>query len=147
MNTRSQGGRTPMPELVYLTPRDDVGPTPSHIVNDAGLEVPNPEAGQPGVLTSIGITVPVPTMIGDEVGMTTRRAEIAQLPALGDEGGMLDEEGRFVRARIIPGTRIVETDMPQIVNVLVASEQYVHCDPPKSEQPRKPKQPTTDQGE
>lgn len=126
-----------MPDLTYLKLRDDVGIAPSHIVNDAGLEVENPRAGELDALNNIGIQIPMPTMIGTEVGMTTRRVEIKPGAELADP----------LRARIIPGTRIVETDAPAVINLLVASGDYAHCDPPASERPRKPKQPTTDQGE
>lgn len=125
-----------MPELTYLKLRDDAGIAPSHIVNDKGLEVPNPRAGELDPLNNIGIQIPMPTMIGTEVGMTTRRVAIEPGAELADP----------LRARIIPGTRIVETDMPQVVNLLVATGDYARCDPPVSERPRKPRQTTTDEG-
>ncbi len=126
-----------MPDLIYLTLRDDVGIAPAHIVNDKGLEVPNPRAGELDNLTSIGVQIPMPVMVGDDVAMTTRQAPIHILDKLGPKDAMTDRQGRFCRARILPDSRIVETDHPAVVNLLTAAG-YVQCDPPKSEQPRKP---------
>lgn len=115
--------------LVYLKLRDDVGVEPSHVVNEAGVEIPNERAGDPAPLNNIGIQIPMPTMIGKDVGTTTVRAAIEQSDTLPAP----------LRARIIPGTRIVETDAPAVINLLTQTGQYELIDAPRSEQPRRPK--------
>ncbi len=117
-----------MPDLVYLELNDDIGLETSHLVID-GQNVKNPKAGQPAELNNIGVQIPMPTMVGKEVAMTTSRATI-------QVGEQRDEH---IRARILPGTRIVETDHPAVVNLLIETGHYHQIDPPKTEQPRKPK--------
>lgn len=131
-----------MPEatLTYLEALDHVGVVPSHYVDpETGLNVPNPRAGEPDALNSIGINIPMPIMVGDDVVMTTRRAPIHVLDSLGPDGALVDDQHRFCRARILPGTRIVETDHAAVVNLLMETGHYRQVDPPKSVQPRKPK--------
>lgn len=109
------------PEVVYLTLAvDDY--EPAFIVDPGtGLEIPNPIAGELRVLNNIGITVPIATELEGDVIDVMHRAEIKQ-------AGKIDEQ---LRARIIPGTRVVETDHPAVINMLQAHG-YVLCDPPSN---------------
>jgi hypothetical protein len=95
-----------------------------------GLDIPNPKAGEPAPLCEIGIQIPVAVRIGNDVGTTTRSVQIKPLDSIDPDDP--------VASRIIPGTRIVETHAPAVVNVLVETGHYRQCDPPKTEQPRKP---------
>lgn len=111
-----------MPDLMYLELLDEHGVETSHIVDpDTGHEVKNPRAGQPAPLNNIGIQVPVPVMVGDDVAMTTSRVPIL----------VANELDELLGARIIPGTRIVETITPAVVNVLMDTGHYRRCDPPE----------------
>lgn len=129
----------PKPTLTYLTLPDGVGVAPPFIRDPkSGLDVPNPKAGEPEPINNIGLQIPVPVMAGGEVADTTARVAIHPGPGLGAEGELVDDAGSFKRARIIPGTRVVETDHPAVVNLLTEAG-YLQCDPPAAAQPRQPK--------
>lgn len=129
----------------YLLFPDDQGVEPPFLRRDDGLEVPNPRAGQPAPLRELAFQVPVPTIIeqdGEQVLVnTTRRIPVVAAPELGrDANQLFDGKGQFVRARIVPGTRIVETDVAPVVNALQANG-WVLTDPPKEAQPHRPRNP------
>lgn len=128
----------PEPTLTYLTLPEGVG-VASPFIRDpkSGLDVPNPKAGEPEPINNIGLQIPVPVMVDGEVADTTTRVPIQPGPALGPEGQLVDNAGVFQRARIIPGSRVVETDHPAVVNLLQEAG-LVPCDPPASAQPRRP---------
>lgn len=116
-----------MSELTYLTPADDVGVESAFIVDEkTGLDVPNPKAGDPAPINEIGIRIPIPVMIDKELRTDVRRVSIKPQDKIDDT----------LRARIIPGTRVVETDHPAVVQVLTDGG-YVRCDPPTKAQVRK----------
>lgn len=106
----------------YFELTQDLGVAPAYVRDDNGLEVPNPRKDEPDPLTEIGITVPVPTMAGGEVISDARRAVIRSRETRDDD----------LHARIIPGTRVVETTHPAVASVLLESGQYRECDPPKT---------------
>ncbi len=110
-----------MPEPVYLELLDEHGRAPSHKRTDSGLEIPNPRAGDPDTLNNIGIQVQVPVLVDGEIAMTTSRIPIVC-------ANELDEQ---LAARIIPGTRIVETTNPAVVNVLMQTGHYRQVAPPE----------------
>lgn len=98
----------------------------------------NPKAGQPAPLCEIKIPIPIPVMAGKEVVVTTRTVDIKPLERIDPDDPL--------EARIIPGTRIVETHAPEVVNRLVETGHYQVCDQPHSEQPRKPHAARKDHG-
>lgn len=111
----------------YLALNDDVGTAPAFVVDSkTGLDIPNPKKDEPEALNSIGVNIPIPTMVGDDVVEVTQRVTI-------DPGEKL---GKEIPARIIPGTRIVETTHPAVVNLLLQTGQYKQVDAPRSEQSR-----------
>lgn len=123
-----------MSKLTYLRLRDHVGLEAAFRVDPkTGLEVPNPKAGQPAPLNNVGFQIPMPVMVGKEVGTTTSRATL--YPS--------EELDPNLRARIIPGTRIVEAEHPAVIDVLVGTGFYEQCDPPAEVRSRKPKSTTT----
>lgn len=124
-----------MPDSMFFELNADQGLAPDWIVDHAtGLEVPNPHAGEPSPLNNIGIQIPTVAMAPDgEVIETTTRQPITP-------SDRLDE---VLRARILPGTRIVETDHPAVANLLNETGLYHQIDPPRSEQPHRPKNTTT----
>lgn len=131
-----------MSELAYLTPPAEVGVAPAFVRSDGGVDVPNERAGEPDPLTSIGLQIPVDTLVKDAAGKehvlpVASRVEIRPSVQLGPPEKLVDDV--FARARIIPGTRVVETDHPAVVNLL-QQVGWAHCDPPKSEQSRTGKQ-------
>ncbi len=133
-----------MSETTFLELLDHVGIEPSYRHHpDTGEIEENPSAGEPGPLVEIGVQIPVPVMVGSDVGTETRTAPIQQHESLAEAGE--------IKARIIPGTRIVETTAPAVVNVLISTGHYQQCDPPPSTtEPtkHKPKRtPSTDTGQ
>lgn len=114
---------------VYLTLPDTVGLAPDYIRKD-GVLVPNPKAGEPEELTSIGVPIQMPVMADGEVIDSTHTYRIEPAPSLG--------EGEW--ARIIPGTRIVEVNHEGLVNVLRTVAGYVDCDPPRKSTPKQSKE-------
>jgi hypothetical protein len=134
-----------MPDTMYLQLVDGVGAESDfrHEQDKDGLYLPNPKAGDPAPLTSVGIQVPVPTKIeGGDIIETTRSVTIApsdQRVSTDWRENPVGDDGAITVARIIPGTRVIETTAPPIANVLTATGHYQPCEPPASEQPRKPK--------
>lgn len=120
-----------MSETTYLELVDGVGMVPAFTRTKDGLEVPNPLAGEPDLLNNIAFQVPVPTMVDSEIVETTVPVVIKQAPEI--------DPADPLQTRIIPGTRIVETRAPAVVNVLLESGHYQRCDRPKTEQPRRPR--------
>lgn len=125
-----------MPNSRFLELLDDVGLAPSHTVHKkTGLEVPNdgthgrPAAGEPEPLSSITVSVPITRMIGKELVPDVVPVEIKP-------GEEFHEQ---LDARIIPGTRTVECRHPALFDLLLNIGHYRECDPPKSEQPRTPR--------
>lgn len=106
---------------VYLTLPDNVGLAPDFIRKD-GVLIPNPKAGEPEELTSIGVPIQLPVMADGEVIDSTQTYRITPAPKLDD--------GEW--ARIIPGSRIVEVNHEGLANVLRTLAGYVDCDPPKT---------------
>lgn len=117
------------PTSRFFELHDTAGLAPAFVRNDQGLEVPNERVGEPDPLTEIGVNIPMPTMVGDQVATTT--AHVAIRPA-----DVLDEQ---LQSRILPGTRIVETTHPAVGSLLLETGLYHEIDPPRSVQPHKPK--------
>lgn len=113
----------------YLTPRDHIGPEHAWKTDTSGLAIPNPDVGEPAPLQAVGFQIPVPTQIetGDIIN-TTRRIEIKQAPSI--------DPNDPLGSRIIPGTRIIETNMRPVFDTLISSDIYVECDAPTSERPK-----------
>lgn len=132
--------------LDYLTLPDTTGIEPAWTRSPEGVEIPNELAGAPQPLNNIGVGIPVPVMVDGEVMTSIARVHILPSPTPVDtDAPKVDEHGRLLAARIIPGTRIVESGHPETTNVLLA-EGLVPCDPPKSERPRnRPKNPTSEE--
>lgn len=100
-----------------------------------GLYLANPKAGDPGPLQSVGVKIPFPVMVGKDVFEEQRTAEIVALPQIDEDWKARPvKEGTKVLAcaRIIPGTRVVETNAPPIVTALLASHWH-EVDPPKQD--------------
>jgi hypothetical protein len=125
-----------MSETTFLELLEGVGPESAFIVDPkSGLDVPNPKAGEPAPLTSVGVKIPFPTMVGKDVAEEQRTAEIVPLPEIDPDWKarpVKDDTQVLACARIIPGTRIVETNAPPIVAALLASH-WQECDPPKQD--------------
>lgn len=120
-------------ETIYLELVEGVGVEPPFTRDPkTGLEIPNDKAGEPQPLTHIGIQIPVPTMVGKDVIDTTAKAYIEQARAIDPKDP--------VQSRIIPGTRIVETTAPAVVNLLLETGHYQQVAAPTSEQPHRPRQ-------
>lgn len=134
-----------MTDTMYLELVEGVGVESDfhHEQDKHGLHLPNPKAGDPAPLTSVGIQVPVPTKVdGGDIIETSRSVAISPRPDRVSSDwreNPVDEDGSIVVARIIPGTRVIETTAPPVANVLLGTGHYQPCDPPASEQPRKPK--------
>jgi hypothetical protein len=133
-----------MPNSRFLELVDDVGLAPSHTVSKKGLEVPNdgthgrPAAGEPEPLASIRVNIPVPVEVAGEVIADIRSIELKPSETFDDR----------LFARILPNSRIVECRHPALVDALLGTGHYREVDPPKSEQPRTPreKQPSAPAG-
>jgi hypothetical protein len=119
--------RTPV--SVYLTLPDNVGLAPPFI-RQGGKLVPNPKAGEPEPLNSIGVPIQIPVMADGEVIDSTQTYRIEPAQKLGD--------GDW--ARIVPDTRIVEVNHEGLANVLRTLAGYVDCDPPKKSTPKQSKE-------
>jgi hypothetical protein len=112
-----------MSETTFLELVEGVGPESDFIVDPkSGLEVPNPKAGQPGELKAIGFQIPLPVKVGKDIVYTTSKVEVGPADAIDPDNP--------VSSRIIPGTRIVETNAPAVVNALLETGHYQQCDPP-----------------
>lgn len=120
-----------MSNTTYLELVEGVGVEPDFHHRENGLAVPNPKAGDPAELREIGIRIPVPTMVGNEVINDARTVRIKPAPQIDPKDTL--------KSRIIPGTRVIETQAPAVVNALVSTGHYRVCDAPKSEQPRHPR--------
>lgn len=117
--------------LRYFELNDDVGVAPPYIRSAKGLDVPNPRAGEPEPINEVGLPFLVPTVVDGDVIDTPQRAVIR--PA--------DTAEPRLNSRIIPGSRVIETGHPQVINSLIACGQYHEVDKPASEQPRRPRTP------
>lgn len=108
-------------EDVYLELVEDVGLAPAFLRQPDGTEVENPAAGEPEPLNNIRFQIPVPVMVDGQLAMTTNSAHVVP----GDD---LDE---VTLTRIIPGTRVVHTQAPAVVDVLMNTGHYRLVDPPE----------------
>ncbi len=136
----------PGPEVTYVKLPDYVGVAPAFIRTTDGLEVENPRAGELDPLNNVGVTIPVPTMVGGEVVNDSRRVQI--LPAaepVDTDAPTIDAKGRLLAARIVPDTRVVESGHPAITALLLDAG-YLPCDPPEATRPRRQRNTTTNQG-
>lgn len=106
---------------VYLELLEHVGLAPSHVRLPDGREVENPIAGEPEPLSNIRFQIPIPTMVGGELVMTTASSEAKPAEQLDPR----------TKTRIVPGTRLVHTQAPAVVEVLLNTGLYRVCDPPE----------------
>lgn len=121
-----------MSETTFLELVEGVGVEPTHVRDPkTGEETLHPKAGDPGPLNHIGFQVPIPTMVGDDIVMQTAAVTIAQAPAIDPDNP--------VASRIIPGSRIVETNAPAVVDALLRRGDFRICDAPAKHAP-KPKE-------
>lgn len=111
---------------IYLTLPEGVGLSPDFIQKD-GVAVPNPKAGEPEPITSIGVPIQIPVMADGEVIDSAQTYQITVAEKLAD--------GEW--ARIIPDSRIVEVNHEGLANVLRTVAGYIDCDPPKKSTPKK----------
>ena len=113
-----------MSQTTFLELVEGVGVETSHVVDPAtGAEIENPRSGEPAPLSHIGFQVPMPTMLDNgEIGITTAPVAIEPAAAI--------DPDNLIASRIIPGTRIVETNAPAVVATLVDTGHYRVCDPP-----------------
>lgn len=98
---------------------------PAWLTNPGGEHldpIPNPKAGELAPFVAEGMTVGVPTMVRGELQMVARRIELKPMP----------------------GARILKIDDPLVANAIQSHPHYREVDPPKSEQPHKPKQKTNE---
>jgi hypothetical protein len=121
-----------MSETFYLELNDTIGPAPAFIRDPkSGLEVPNPKAGEPDEINHLTFRIPVPVALPDgQIANDTRPVDIVAEPKL--------DPDHSLASRVIPGTRIIETRAPAVVDFLVTNGICRQVDQPKSEQPRKP---------
>lgn len=121
----------------YFELHEHVGIESSHLVakkdpeGNVLEEKENPKADELAPLMAESMLVAFPKKIeGGEVVSDVVSIRIKQEPELTDERP----------ARIIPGTRIIETTDHRVADALLANGKYQEVDPPKSEQPRKPRE-------
>lgn len=125
------------PEATFLELEDHVGAEHTHTQTEtpAGVVVieENDRAGDPGPLISQSLGIPIQTMAGGELITQFAHVNIepSNAPCARDWQKAQTKDGVLACARIIPGTRVIETTAPPVVNVL----QELHfriCDPPKA---------------
>jgi len=131
-----------MPDTQFLELLDHIGVEPSHLheIGKDGAPKVHPNAGEPGPLTSEAFSYAVPVMVTNpvtgkqEVGSDVRSIRILPSDQPVREGAVIDPEDPHlaVDARILPGTRQIETTNPQVVAILTDGGGYVRVDPPKS---------------
>ncbi|MGH2878952.1 MAG: hypothetical protein ACRDK4_05010 [Solirubrobacteraceae bacterium] len=118
-----------MSQTTYLELVEGVGVEPTHVRDPkTGEEKPHPKAGEPAPINHIGFQVPIPTMVEGELVMQTAAVTISQEPSIDPDNP--------VASRIIPGTRIVETNAPAVVNALLERGDFRLCDPPAKHHPK-----------
>lgn len=79
--------------------------------------IENPKAGDLAPFVGETLMIGIPTMVGKEMVPVPERVELKPMP----------------------GTRVLKITDPLVANLLVGHPHYDEIDPPKSEQPRKPK--------
>jgi hypothetical protein len=121
---------------------DHVGLAPSHTISKKGLEVPNdgthgrPAAGEPEPLSALSVNIPIARQQGDDVVQDIATITIEPSEQFDDK----------LHARILPGSRIVECRHPALPDLLLNTGHYREVDPPKSEQPRTPREKSASAG-
>jgi hypothetical protein len=120
----------------FLELGDGIGIEPSHVRDPkTGEEIENPNAGELGELRSQGLPIPVPVQIDNgDIAETIQVATI--LP--GEQVSAIS----LVPARIIPGTRTIETSSDKIAAAILQLGVYHVADPPKSSAKTRAKAPT-----
>jgi hypothetical protein len=123
-----------MSDVTFLELDEGVGVESDfvHKHDKHGAFLPNEKAGDPGPLRSVGIHIPFPAMVGNDVIEEQRTAEIVPLDKIDEDWKarpVNDETQKIACARIIPGTRVIETNAPPIVAALLGSHWHI-CDPP-----------------
>jgi len=106
---------------VFLMYPDHLGVAPAVIIKD-GVEVANPQAGEPEPLCAIGIALSVPTISGGEV--VDSSSVITIKPA--------EKLGKGDLARIVPGTRTVEVANALVENKLRQENGFIDATPEKT---------------
>lgn len=112
-----------MSPITFLELDEGVGPESSHITGPDGHPVENPKADEPGELREQGLPMPVPVHV-EGVGIVTDIRVTAIYQAEEISGITM------IPARIIPGTRIIETNSDRIAAALLNLPFHV-CDPPE----------------
>jgi hypothetical protein len=124
-----------MSDTLFLELEDHIGIEPSHYHDPQTGEVKeHPNAGEPGPLVAEGLAYAVPTLVGKEIVGVTRHVTIRPSEHPVGAGGKhvkLDEDVA-TDARIIPGTRQIETSNAELASILVQAG-YRQVDPPKSQ--------------
>jgi hypothetical protein len=124
-----------MSDTQFLELLDHIGVEPSHYHDPKSGEIAeHPSAGELGPLVSEGCAYAVPTMVGKEIVQTTRHVKIlpSDEPISDKPKPVADDSEVTTTARIIPGTRTIETNDPMLVGVLQQGG-YQLVDPPKSQ--------------
>lgn len=112
-----------MPETTYLELVEGHGVEPDAIHDPkTGLIIPNEKAGEPAPLANIGVNIPMPVMVGKDVLTDVSKVVIRPSESIAP--------GDALASRIIPGTRIVETQSPAVASLLLDTGAYAVCDPP-----------------
>lgn len=119
---------------IFLELVEGVGMEPTHLHerDKHGDHKENPKAGELGPLVRQGLPIPVPvqTDAGDVITQI-RVCDIEPAPEI--------SAVTLIPARIIPGTRMIETISEPIAAALLQLGVFRICDPPATEQPRKPR--------
>jgi hypothetical protein len=124
----------------YFELHDHVGVEASHLVKEKDAdgnvleEVENPKAEDLAPLCSESMLVAFPKKV--ENGEVVEDVVAIRIKPAAE----LTEERP---ARIIPGTRVIETTSHQVAAALLANGKYQEVDPPASAQPRKPRNTST----
>jgi len=111
----------------YLELEDHIGVEPSHVVcPKTGEDIDNPNAGVPGPLVRQGIPFPIAVNV-QETGDTVTQIQVLDIQPAEDISAI-----GLIPARIIPGTRVIETTSDTIAAALLNIGHYRVCDPPVS---------------
>jgi hypothetical protein len=124
-----------MSETLFLELDEGIGIEPSHVRDPkTGEEIENPNAGELGELRSQGLPIPVPVQVGNDIAETIQVATI--LPS--EQVSAIS----LVPARIIPGTRTIETSSDKIAAAILNLGVFHIADPPKSNAQTRAKAPS-----
>lgn len=139
--TSTLKGERLMSEALFLELEDHVGLEPSHYEDKTGEVKEHPNAGQPGPLVSEGCDYAVPTLVNGKIQGVKRHVQITvSESSCGEIQPVALDQSVTTDARIIPGSRVIETTNPLLADVLCQGG-YRRIDPPSSQRPHVAKAP------